>query len=414
MAFNMRQLHSMEPGDEPQFLSWSGAKGIYYRLAQDSRSWYFRGTLREAHCSTPLRISLGDVREPRLSATFLENEAHRLRELCRQGIDPRKAPVALLATTEDTDRDTDFAPTMDAAWERYLSQKTGISETYRTDIAGKWRRSISSVLIPPPAMSNLSYQDLKSIWTEQGAASGIRLLGTIQVNKVTNAEIEWIFDACAGKASTAVHLRRILNPFLQYARRRYPTVAQGLLDRAMPEEQPSQERLLRDEIVRFGAALRGCDYLQRFNVLFLLLTGCRAGVLTNWNPAWVQGDTLFIPRRTPGLKDPRLDMCILLTPQAQALIPKLIPCTNSALRNAVILLCKQAGTKIISPHDLRRTYISEGCDIGQLEEIMLALTSHASKSQVGRIYNVRDLIRYMPQARIVADHFMSLLGEQGI
>ena len=367
----------MVPGEEPQFLSWSGAKGIYYRLAQDSRSWYFRGTIKAPHRSTPIRMSLGDVREPRLTASFLEGEAYRLRELCKQGIDPRKVTAA----PEEPSTTPKVGPTWDEVWPIYLSTKVGISDTYRDDIDGKWRRSISPHI------------------------------GSLRVDATGTHDIERMFDSFGTKVSTSVHIHRILRLIFPWAKRRYPGVQADLLDRPIARETPTQDRLWREEIIRFGAALRESDYVQKPNILFLLLTGARAGTLTHWDSSWVNDNRIEIPLGLEGLKHART---ILITPPVANLIPKLVPCTNSALRNCVILLCRKAGIRPLSSHDLRRTYISEGCDLGIPEETMLALTGHVSKSQIGRIYNHASMVTRMPQALQVAEHLMNLLGDKGL
>jgi len=373
VAHTIRELSTMPPSKQLQ--AWSGCEGIYLRIGIRKRSWYWRGTLRMGHTSIPRTISLGDW--TRWNVAELKDRAAELRRMCERGIDP------LVHREFSTSQESDSiqAPTWDDVWPVYLSSKTGIGETYREDISGKWKRSISPYL------------------------------GSLRVDATTTADIERMFDSYGAKRSTSVHIHRILRPFLPWARRRYPGIPADLLDRPVAKETPSQDRLWREEIIRFGEALRECKYLQKWNVLFLLLTGSRAGILTNWDSSWINEDRIEIPMGLEGLKHART---CLVTPPVANLLHRLVPCTHSALRNCVILLCRKAGLKPLSSHDLRRSYISEGCDIGVPEEVMLALTGHVSRSQIGRVYNHRDMLTRMPQAMQVAEHLMRLLGDQGL
>ena len=386
MSYSMKELKLIAPSNKPQFLQWSGCKGIYYRLAFDGRSkkesriWYWRGSLkRKGLKSDPKWVPLGEASHHSMTATLLQDEAERLRQMCKNGIDPQlktvdQKPESLAPTT----------PTCDAAWVTYLDLKVtnrDINEDTKADYSGKYTRSISP------------------------------FIGKLTVDAVTTAGIEQIYQHYAGKVQTQHHLDRILKPFFIWCRRQWKTVDPDLMDHKLPRARPAQERLMEGEIRRFGDALRHCDFTQKYNILFLLLTGSRAAVLTQWNPAWMESEWIAIPEGVRFLKDARK---ILLTPPVKALLPLLTPCSNSALRNCCIIVCKKAKTSVISSHDLRRTYISFGEDIGHPREVMLRLTNHAPKDQISSIYSKPELMKRMPIAIDVAHHFMELLGDQGL
>lgn len=377
----------------PAWLTWSQCRGIYLRLTKTEATWYWRGTLRKPGLQgEPFRMWIGDWTDNKVTADFLRDKADELRKMCKEGRDPRlPAPAPVVEEKPE-------ALTMKQQWDKYLSLKKNIAESYRKDIDNKWGRSCT-------------------------------VLHNLTPDQVTVPLISEMFDNYIDDdlISTAHHIRRVVRPFFAWVRRRNPALPADLLvDLELPKEKPNQDYLRTEEIISFGRALRehgyrrngkDRDYIQKYNVAFLLMTGCRAGVLTHWNSTWDKGDHLFIPINTPGLKNPDHDLIILITPPARKLIPKLVPCTNSSLRNCIRLLCRDAKIgRMLSPHRMRATYTTEGGNFDPAipGEVLDTLTSHQSKSQMQRIYNKADLLKRMPIALKVADHLAELLGLQNM
>ena len=406
MGYSIKDLKKVQRTEKPQFLGYSGVKGIYFRIPalstrtrkpgeeEEPPSWYWRGTLRVKDAagkvikSVPKWKELGRVTDTRWTAQALEDEAKRLRDLCKAGVweEPNLQILGIQSTGVGVKANGEaaLAPTCDEEWAKYLALKVKngeINEDTEQDYKGKYRRSVSP------------------------------FIGSIPVDAVTTPDIERIYQHYAGKVQTQHHLDRILKPFFRWCRRQWKGVDPDLFDRKLPKCKPAQDRLKEAEIRLFGDALRNCDYKQKWNILFLLLTGSRAAVLTQWDPAWVENDWIAIPEGVRLLKDARN---ILMTPPVRALLPLLTPCTNSALRNCCINLCRKAGVIRISSHDLRRTYISYGEDLLHPGEIMLRLTNHAPKDQIQRIYSKPELEKRRPIALDVAKNLMNLLGYQGL
>lgn len=81
-------------------------------------------------------------------------------------------------------------------------------------------------------------------------------------------------------------------------------------------------RLQPEEIHRLGTAYNGYTANLKGDLGFLLMTGARSAVVTNWNPAWIQADHLTIARNTVGIKK---EQVILLSPLAKDLLPRVPP-----------------------------------------------------------------------------------------
>jgi len=380
MPHTMTELEKMPTKKAAYFRAWKGAKGICMRIAKEERSWYFRGVIKHPHHSEPFQMLLGLSNLRSMTSKFLEEESTRLRNLCKQGIDPR-----LGLTVQPVDPTT---PTLGELWPTYLGLKKNLKQGYLDDIDGKWKRSCD-------------------------------LLHGLKPEEATTVVVSKLFDGFLEKdlVSTAHHIKRILRPFFLWIRRRHPTLPLDLLDFELPKVKPQQARLSDEEVPKFGKMLLeghgNYSYGLKWNVVFLMLTGCRASFLVHWKKEWIRetpkGAFFDIPPGTPDLKDAEF---VLITPQVRALIPLLQPCTKHTLRGAVIRVARQAGVKKISSHDLRRTYISLGCEepIDYTEELMLRLTDHKSKSQLGRIYNKTECLKMMPNALVMADYISGLMG----
>ena len=104
MGYSIKDLKKVQRTEKPQFLGYSGVKGIYFRIPalstrtrkpgeeEEPPSWYWRGTLRVKDAagkvikSVPKWKELGRVTDTRWTAQALEDEAKRLRDLCKAGV----------------------------------------------------------------------------------------------------------------------------------------------------------------------------------------------------------------------------------------------------------------------------------------------------------------------------------------
>ena len=138
------------------------------------------------------------------------------------------------------------------------------------------------------------------------------------------------------------------------------------------------------------------------------MTECRVSVLKHWKQEWIKGDVMLIPEGVSDLKDACF---VLLTPEAKRILPHLVrPNTKHNVGAAARRLSRQAGVTQISSHDLRRTYISYGVDLGYHESTMLALTDHKPTNKVARSYVQREAIKLMPTAMDVAKRLAELVN----
>jgi len=411
MAYTKSELMRISGTDSAQFLGWSGHPGLYLRVKLDpslpgaphrgvSRNWYWRGTLNHSARQRGLQpeklwLALGDAYSGVLTDEWLTEEAHRLKRACRLGIDPR--------VTETVPEETEETDTLDEAWAKFLSsdEKSRISENYRDDLTRKWAYSVGRLQVQVGGTKRIPIR---------------QVLGSVRMNNLRIDFFDEFFRALADRPVARNRMLRILNEFMGWAQPRYPEMPSNLVSgREFFLEEADEDRLWEDELIRFGKVWRQKDfYRQRWNILFLLLTGCRSGVLIHWDPSWHKGDFLEIPRGTPGLKNSRSSIYVPLPPVVQSIIPNLVRCSSKGLEGCVTNLCRWAKIQrdrptILTPHHLRHTYISVGCDQGELEEVMLSMTQHRSRNQIGRVYNHREVQKYLPIAARVADYLWELL-----
>ena len=91
------------------------------------------------------------------------------------------------------------------------------------------------------------------------------------------------------------------------------------------------------------------------------------------------------------------------------MIPKLVSCTRSTMRDLCLRKASQGGIPPISSHDMRDTFISLGVKIGYSVDDMMLLTSH-KQSKVVRAYVHRDAKDLVEIATKVSDRMAELLG----
>jgi integrase len=214
------------------------------------------------------------------------------------------------------------------------------------------------------------------------------------------------------KLTTANRLRSQLSKLYNWSAGRWPKKVDAVnwTKAVSKAEVPVNERVLtKKELAALGKGFLKSQTKHRFAVLWLLLTGSRAGVLLVWNSSWVEGQFVIIPQGVEGVKKAR---AIVMPESAASIISKLaFPLTSSALRHAVDDIISHAGitTGRISPHTLRKTWSSLGADLGEPEPVIDALQNHKG-SAIKQAYIRRSLEAMLPTAEKIATHLLDVMG----
>jgi integrase len=250
-------------------------------------------------------------------------------------------------------------------------------------------------------------------------------LGHLRITELTRPTTFAFLD---GKGSTAVLANRVkslLGIMWSWSEARdetgvmagMPNPTRGWKRNA---EEARERRLSEAELQALGKAYKKAPTSLNRAAMFILLTGCRLGVLlalTEETRA-LGGGLLRFAKGQPGLKG---TVRVYVPPVAAAMLAKIeVPIRRRALwhswerlRDDAGLGPKADGLKVedlgVSIHDLRRTWASVAVDMGHDGEVIDVLQSHS----VGRIratYQVRADEGLAKVAAEVADHIAGLLG----
>ena len=369
MAYTMTQLDRLGVWTgPPKMLCYAAARGIYLRVSETDKTWYFRGKChREA-----VVMALGPKRDARITDEWLYEKSRDLRKLCKAGIDPRK-PVEVAAPT--------VMPTLSKQWVNYMAKRKKIQET----TIGNEQWMFDNKIAP--------------------------FLGDLPIDRIHSPEFLELLDEMGDTPVLANRVVTCFKGFWKWTIDRHTgldPMPWGASYKKNKEEE-GQRRLSVEELKLVGPILASCHSKYKYNILFMLLTGCRVGVLLYWDPKWLVGNTLVIPPGVPGVKDARL---VYLCPEAMALIEQKmlsVGGTNSNNYCCCQYLSKYAGVKHFSNHDLRRTYISFGVHIGFSSDDMMMLTSHLPPKIV-RTYVIRDPASLQNVANKVGSAMLKVLG----
>ncbi|WP_243316717.1 tyrosine-type recombinase/integrase [Geothrix paludis] len=374
MAKSYSQLEKLKTPEQPEAHALVGRLGIYLRLyPSGDHQWYWRGTL-----DRPIWVHLG----PKLSAGWtlkaLQDEAIRLRQLVDQGIDPN-APLAEVKPKDTT-------PTLDEAWEMFKAQ----------------------YLVP---LRSTAYLDgMEKLWCLH-----IRpRFGSMPIDTVTTATaLEVVRPLLQDKKfTTANHLRSLLSKLYNWSVGRWPNVVQAVnWTKAVTkaEVHPDERVLTKRELVALGKGFLNSRAKHKLAALWLLLTGSRSGVLKVWDPTWIEGQIVVIPKGVQGVKKAR---AIVMPKSAASLVRKMtLPLTTSGLRHALDDVVSHAGITggSISPHTLRKTWSSIGADLGEPEPVIDALQNHKG-SAIKQAYIRRSCEAMLPTAEKIAAHLLQVMG----
>lgn len=375
MARPYSQLQKLKTPEKAEAHALSGRLGIYLRLyPSGDHQWYWRGFLH----GRAIWVRIGRRLSSVWTLKALQDEAIQLRQLVDQGIDPN-AP-------KSKGKPKDTTPTLDEAWKIFKAE----------------------YLVP---LRSTAYREgMEKLW-------GLHVrpqFGAMRIDTVTTATAMEIVAPLLRrkKLTTANRLRAQLSKLYNWSSGRWPGKVAAVnwakaLEKA--EEHVSERILTKRELVALGKGFLNSTSKHKFATLWLLLTGSRSGVLKVWDPKWVEGQIVVIPKGVQGVKKAR---AIVMPKPAASLLQKMaLPLTTSALRHALDDIVSHAGitTGGISPHTLRKTWSSFGADIGEPEAVIDALQNHKG-SAIKQAYIRRSCEAMLPTAEKIAAHLLQVMG----
>ena len=376
LAKSYSQLEKLRTPDKTEVHALTGRLGIFLRMyPSGDHQWYWRGNLKQR----PLWVRIGPLVSSKWTLKALQNHAVHLRDLVDQGINPNTLKKAKKESKDTT-------PTLDEAWERFKAEYLIHlrSAAYLHGMEGSWKLHIHP---------NFGAMPINTVTT----ATAMEIVSPLLQRK---------------KLTTANHLRSQLSVLYNWSAGRWPNKVQALnWTKAVKKAPvPVNERVLsKKELVALGKGFLQSRAKHKHAVLWLLLTGSRSGVLKVWDPSWVEGQLVVIPRGVEGVK---LARAIVMPKAAASLLPKMtLPLTASGLRHAIDDVVSHAGITAggISSHTLRKTWSSQGADIGQPEPVIEALQNHKG-STIKQAYLQRTCEAMLPTAEKIAAHLLHVMG----
>lgn len=373
LAKSYSQLEKLKTPEKTVAIALSGRLGLFLRMyPSGGHQWYWRGKLRQR----TIWVRIGPLVSSRWTLRSLQNEAVRLRDLVDQGIDPNTRKKAKKDTT----------PTLDEAWEQFkVEYLIPIRSTaYLNGMEGRWKLHIH------PSF------------------------GSMPIDMVTTATAMEIVSPLLQrkKLTTANHLRSQLSKLYNWCAGRWPNKVQTtnwIKSVTKAEVHASEVIFTRKELAALGKGFLRSRAKYKLSALWLLLTGSRSGVLTVWNSAWVDGQFVVIPKGVEGVKNAR---AIVMPRSATWLLSKMeFPVSQSGLRHALDDVVSQAGItkKGISTRTLRKTWSSQGAEIGEPEAMIDALQNHKG-SAIKQAYIRRSCEAMLPTAEKIAAHLLQVMG----
>ncbi len=369
------QLERLKTPEKPEVHALSGGLGVYLRLyPSGNHQWYWRGQLR----GVSIWVRIGPLLSSIWTLRAIQKEAVRLRDLVEKGIDPN-APMPEPVPVE-------AAPTLDEAWELFKADyvRPLRSAAYLDGMERMWKLHISP----------------------QFGARPIDTVTTATAMEIVTPLLQ------RKKLTTSNRLRAQLSKLYNWSAGRWPSKVQAVnwTKAVTKAEVHADERILtKKELAALGKGFHKSQSKHKFAALWLLLTGSRSGVLKVWNPDWVEGQVVIIPKGVEGVKKAR---AIVMPKSAVSLLPRMtLPLTTSVLRHALDEIVSHAGitTGGISPHTLRKTWSSFGADIGEPEAVIDALQNHKG-SAIKQAYIRRSSEAMLPTAEKIAAHLLDIMG----
>lgn len=374
MAMTYSQLGKLRTPEKPEAHALSGRLGIYLRLyPSGDHQWYWRGIFR----NRAIWVWIGPRLSSRWTLKALQDEAIRLRQLADQGIDPngqRSAPEP-----------ENLTPTLNEAWETFKAEYV------------------------IPLRSSAYLEGMEKVWQLHVQPR----FGSMRINAVTTATAMEIVRPLIldKKLTTANRLRAQLSKLYNWSAGRWPGLVEAVnwTKAVVKAEVHVDERILtKKELAALGKGFRKSRSKHKLAILWILLTGSRSGVLKVWDPSWVDGQVVVIPRGVEGVKKAR---AIVMPKAAASLIPLMtLPVTTAGLRHALDDVVDHSGIRTggISPHTLRKTWSSIGADIGEPEAVIDALQNHKG-SAIKQAYIRRSFEAMLPTSERIAEHLLQVM-----
>jgi hypothetical protein len=218
-------------------------------------------------------------------------------------------------------------------------------------------------------------------------------LGDRPIDQVTAVVVTRHLDEIAEK--TPINANRVmttLRKMFGWASRRYNAVANmanPCIGHEPEPEEPVQTRLLEEDVRRLGEAWRISKDPRKFACILPLLTGCRRGVVVHLNDAESSKEegVLRFPKDLDGLKGtqivyvPTVAWPILDKIAKKGITPETLAKSWAKLREEAKIEC--------SIHDLRRSFVSFGVDLGFSPDLLSAILGHSQgKKKLQETYMV--------------------------
>lgn len=362
---------------EKRYWQPTGYKNLYVMVTErGAKSWYFRGVItRGGEKKIPINYMLGSYGE--MNRSEAEDMADVIRHGCSMGTDPR----CQTGTLEEVEC---VETTLQHYWEefdqKYLKDPNKPkSPAYIKYQWWAWRKYCAAIEAGP----EVDVLPIPLLNTENR-------IGTMQVKMIDTGTMERLFWPLSATPTTYNRLRAMLHKFYNWCMAWYPReFLSNPVRVAKAEENDSRDRNLSvDELHRFGKAWRESTNVYKDNILFMLLTGSRAGIIVNWDPAWIQEEPypfLKIPPKTPGTKNTRF---VILPTTVKTLLPKISKTPNHLLATCLDQICKNADIvetdecPLPCLHDLRRTFSSRAGDIDESDDQTNAVLGHSTSTDI--------------------------------
>jgi integrase len=373
MAFSIEDFENMSPTGELERHRWERTRGMWFQMTRKgAKSWIYRGKIKGKGKGASVNLTICRFGEMKLVPA--EKECDRLRGLCEQGIDPRTIVEEVPAVVVEPTR-----PTLSHVFHEYET-------TY----------------LPRKSKRYADYQ----VWAFNKYVK--ETLGAQRLHDLGGNQFDRLLNTMGGIGTTANRVQAMLSKLWNWARREYRDLPPNpLTGREQYDEVASERRLSTKELKQFGEVYSKSSDPLKGAVLFLLLTGSRIGALTALKAGDIHSNHLRFPLKTPGLK---LCRRVILPKVAAELLAKLpMDLTHGQIYDCLERLYTAGGIDPLSPHDLRRTWISVAEELGTPPNTLDSIVSH-SLGKVRDIYSQPELAPLLKASEKVSKHLLKTMG----
>lgn len=391
MPFSYSQLESMPIPGKVETPAMKGGLGLYLRrYPTGDHQWYWRGEVKKINGQPPPKVKspwvhIGALSDARLTVAFLQAEAVRFKGLARKGINPNDVVIAPPAP---------ILPTLQDVWNRFCAEFLPTrSAAYAEGQKAAWKRHVVGEGNVEVAKANFP---------------------AIPLDQVNTATCKAILKPliAAEYYTTANRLRSTISKLCTWCRGEYPLVLKDqpnwIAGSPKQDEFPEDRSLSESELKLFAKGYKASTALHKHTILWLLLTGCRGGLLEAFNPGWQNGNFLLIPIGTKRVKKARF---VVMPNAAMRLIPHMqFPVTVAALRHALDDIADKGGIRgKCSPRTLRKTFSSLAADWDELESSIDFALNHKG-SRIRQAYLLRTVKPLLPMVERTATRMLKIMG----